>query len=144
MYGLFGFVEKFNIQNYVNSTGIWENYLYGIFGFEEKLNIQNFVNSAGNCVHYICTECLDFTEIEYLELCKFNGKWCTLYVWNVWILDKMKIQNCINSMGNSVHHLYGMSGFLEKLNIQNVVNSAGNCTHYICTECQDLQRNWIS
>ena len=48
--------------------------MYGMTGFEKKLNIQNFVNSGGNCVHYICTECLDFSEIEYLELCKFNGK----------------------------------------------------------------------
>ena len=28
-------------------------------GIVEKLNIQNFVNSAGNCVHFICTACLD-------------------------------------------------------------------------------------
>ena len=33
--------------------------MYGMSGFADKLNIQNFVNSAGNCVHYICTECMD-------------------------------------------------------------------------------------
>ena len=69
-----GFVEKLNIENYVNSTRNCVHYLYEISSYEEKLNIQNFVNLGGNCVHYICTECLDFSEIEYLELCKFNGK----------------------------------------------------------------------
>ena len=29
-------------------------------------------------------------KIEYPELQKFNGKLCTLYVWNVWIRRKIK------------------------------------------------------
>ena len=29
------------------------HYMYGRFGFAEKLNIQNFVNSVRNCVHYM-------------------------------------------------------------------------------------------
>ena len=37
-----------------------------------------------------------------------------------------------------------MSGFAENLNVQNSKNSSGNCVHYICTECLDLQKNWIS
>jgi len=37
-----------------------------------------------------------------------------------------------------------MSSFAEKLNIQNFVNLARNCVYYICTECLDLKRNWIS
>ena len=81
---MYGFVEKLNTQNFVNSAGIvniifvrniWirreihylEIYkfngklctLYGMFGFAEKMNIQNFVNSAGNFEHFICTKCLD-------------------------------------------------------------------------------------
>jgi len=30
-------------------------------------------------------------EIEIPDLCKFNGKLYTLFVWNVWITDKLKI-----------------------------------------------------
>ena len=58
MYEMCGFAAKLNIQNCVNSTGNCVRYLYGMFGFAEKLNIQNFKNSAGNFVHYICTDCL--------------------------------------------------------------------------------------
>ena len=121
-------------------------YKYGSPGFVEKLNIQNCENSTGNCVHYICTERLDLLKnwisrtakiqweivyivyvrngwicqkIEYPELRKFDGKFCTLY-------------------------MYGMSGFAEKLNIQNCENSKANFVHYICTEGLDLQKNWIS
>jgi len=39
MYGMFGFTEKLNIHNHVNSTGNCVHYMYGIFGFAEKLNI---------------------------------------------------------------------------------------------------------
>ena len=59
MYGMSGFTEKLNIQNYVNSVGNCVHYLYGMYGFDEKLNIENFINSTRNCVNYICTECLD-------------------------------------------------------------------------------------
>ena len=59
MYGMFGFVGKLNIPNYVNSSGNCVHYLYEMFGFAEKLKIQNFVTSAGNRVYYICTERLD-------------------------------------------------------------------------------------
>ena len=47
------------------------------------------------------------------ELCRF--------------VEKLNIQNCINSTGNCVHHMYGLSGFAEKLNIQNCVDPMGNC-----------------
>jgi len=40
--------------------------------------------------------------------------------------------------------MYEMSDFVEKLNIQNLVNSMGNCVHYTCTEYLDFQSNWIS
>ena len=121
-------------------------YMYGMSVFVEKLNIHNCKNSKGNCLHYICTEGLDLQKnwssrtakiqqkivdiiyvrkvwickkIEYPELRKFNTKMCTLYI-------------------------YGTSWFVENLTIQNCKYSTGNCVHYICTKCQDLQRNWIS
>ena len=37
MYGLSGFEEKLNIQNYVNSTGNCVHYMYGMLGFVEKI-----------------------------------------------------------------------------------------------------------
>ena len=43
--------------------------------------------------------------------------------------DKLKIQNYVNSMGNYVHYMYGISRFPEKLNIQHSVNSTENCVH---------------
>ena len=52
-------------------------------------------------------------------------------------VEKLNIQNCVNSMVNCVHYLYGSSGFVEKLNIQNSVNSTGNCVHK-CTDGLDL------
>ena len=55
--------------------------------------------------------------------------------------EKLNVQNCGNSAGNSLHYMYGMSGFAEKLNVQNCVNSTENCVHYICTKCLDLQKN---
>ena len=94
-------------------------YMYATSGFAAKLNIQNCENSTGNCVHYTCAEWLDLQKnwisraakirwkilyvihvrnfwicrkIEYLDLQKFNGKLCTLY-------------------------MYGMDGLEEKLNI---------------------------
>ena len=78
--------------------------------------------------------------------------------------EKLTVQNCGNSAGNSVHYMYGMSGFVEKieypelrkfngklytlyiygmvgfvekLNVQNCVNSTENCVHYFCTKCLD-------
>ena len=58
IYGMFGFAEKLNSQNCLNSMGNFVQYMYGLSGFAEKLNIQNFVNSSGNCVHFISMECL--------------------------------------------------------------------------------------
>ena len=55
-------------------------------------------------------------------------------------LEKLNIQNCVNSMGNCVHYMYGWSGLAKKLNIQNSVNSTGNCLHK-CVDGLDLQKN---
>jgi len=157
--------------------------MYGIFGFVEKLNIQNFVNSVRNSVHYIHTEHLDLQrnwitkttwiqreivyiinvqnvciciKIENLELRKFNGKLCTLNVWTIWIcryienpeMQKFDWKLCTLNVRNvrfcgvieypkyrkfsrklSTLYMYGMFGFAEKLNILNNVNSTGNCVH---------------
>ena len=51
--------------------------------------------------------------------------------------DKLHIQNSINSTGNSVHLLYGLSGFayqeMRKLHIKKCVNSKG-IVDIICME----------
>ena len=58
--------------------------------------------------------------------------------------EKLNIQHCGNSTGNSEHYMSGISGFAEKLNIPNSENSKGNCVHYLCTAIPDLQENWKS
>ena len=101
MYGIFGFTEKLNIQNWGNSTGNYVRYMYGMSKFAKKLNIPNFENSTGNCVHYLCTACLDLQK-------------------------KFKVQNSGDSIWNCVQYMYGMFGFAEKLHIQNCDNSTEN------------------
>ena len=44
-------------------------------------------------------------------------------------VEKLNIQNCVNSTGNCVLEIYGLTGFADKLKIQNYVNSNGNCVH---------------
>ena len=56
-------------------------------------------------------------------------------------VEKLNLQNYINSAGNSLHYMYGMSGFVEKLNVLDTENSTGNCVHYLCMACLDLQKN---
>ena len=106
-YDMSRFAEKLNIQNWENWMGNCVHYMHGLSGLAEKLNIPYRLYSMGNCVHYICTECLDLQKncisrttkiqheivyniyvrkvticwkIEYLELRKFIGKLCTLYI----------------------------------------------------------------
>ena len=55
--------------------------------------------------------------------------------------EKLNVQNCGKSTGNSVRYMCGMSKFAKKLNILNSENSMGNCVHYLCTACLDLQEN---
>ena len=51
------------------------------------------------------------------------------------LAEILNIQNCVNSIGNCVHYMYGFSGFKEKLNFvdmlnaQNCVNPTGNWVH---------------
>ena len=40
--------------------------------------------------------------------------------------------------------MYGMVGFAKKLNIQSYENLTENSVRYICMECLDLPKNWIS
>ena len=51
-------------------------------------------------------------------------------------VEKLYIQNCTNSTGNSVYYMYELSGFAEKLNIQNSVIQ--RVIVYII--CLDLQK----
>ena len=37
-------------------------FMYDMSRFAEKLNVQNCINSTENCVHYICTKCLDLQK----------------------------------------------------------------------------------
>ena len=65
MYGMSGFAEKLNIQSCENSTKkLCTLYMYGMFELAKKLDVQCCENSTGNCVHYICTECLDLQRSE--------------------------------------------------------------------------------
>ena len=100
-----GFAEKLIVQNSINSMENSVHYKYGIFGFEEKviaivakiqweieyiirteclnllkIDCPNCRKSTGNCVHYICTECLDLQR-------------------------KLNIQNSKNSRGNCIHYI---------------------------------------
>ena len=56
--------------------------MYGMFAFVEILNVQNCVNWTGNCIQNMY-EMSGFAEIEYPELRKFNGKFCTLYMYGM-------------------------------------------------------------
>ena len=146
--------------------------MYKLARFEEKLNIQSCKNSTENCVRYICTECLDYQKnwmskaakiqrkivyviyvpnvwmskkIECPKLRKLIRKLCTLYVWNVWICRKILYPKLRKFNGKlCTLYMHGTFGFEEKLDIQNYKNSTGNSVNYICTECLDLQKNWIS
>ena len=46
---------------------------------------------------------------------------------NLNLVDMLNVQNCVISMGNCVHYMYGLYGFTENLNIHNCVNSMRNC-----------------
>ena len=145
MYGISRFAEKLNVQNSVNWTGNCIYNLYGMFGFAEKLNIQNYENSTRNCIHFIHTECMDLQRNGISRMRKLKWKLCTLYARNVWISRKIEylLLHIFNGKLCTLY-MYGMSGFAEKLNIQNCENSSENCVNYICTECLDLQKNWMS
>ena len=43
------------------------------------------------------------------------------------VAEKLNILKYKNSTGKYVRYTYGMSGFVDKLKIQNSLNSSGNC-----------------
>ena len=55
------------------------------------------------------------------------------------VAEKSNIQNNVNSTGNCIHFMYGMSGFAENLNIMNYVNSTVYLIHK-GWDCLDLQK----
>jgi len=57
MYGFSGFVEKLNIQNYVNSMGNYVHYTYEMSGFEKNC-ISRTTKIQRAIVYLICTKCL--------------------------------------------------------------------------------------
>ena len=127
-------------------------------GFAEKLIVQICENSTRNCVCYMYGMVGLAKKIAYLDLQKFSGKLCTLYVRNVWLCRKIECPDLRKFDGKlctfSVRtfwicrkiehpklrkfngklctiHTYGTSGFAEKLNVQNSGNSTGNSVRYM-------------
>ena len=121
-------------------------YMYRMSGFAENLNVQNCKNSTANCVHYIFTECLSLQKIWLSRTVKIQLEIVyTIYVRNVSICRKILYPELRKFNGKlCTLYIYGTSLLAENLIIQNYENSTGNCVHYICTNCHDLKRNWIS
>ena len=171
MYGLSGFAEKLNFSNSENSTGNCVHYWCTTCLHLQKYWLTKTAEIQREIVYNICTECLDlqknwtsktaeirqeivyiifvqnvwiFWKINYLELCKFNGKLCTLNVRNVRICREIEHPELrkINKKFCTLY-LHGISGFAEKLNVQTMENKR-EIVYIICTEWLDLQRNWIS
>jgi len=66
---------------------------------------------------------------------KFNGKLCTLDVGLSKFVEKFNIKNNVNSIGNYIHYMHGLSGFAKNqkssdtLNAKNCVNPTRNCVY---------------
>ena len=106
----------------------------------KKSYIQNCVNSTVNCVHYICSKCLDLLKNWISRTMKIQREIVyIIYAHNDWICRKIEYSE-LQKFDEKFYTLYRyeMSGFAEKLNIQNCENSTGNCLHYISTEVLDL------
>ena len=108
-------------------------YIYGTPGFAEKLNIQNCKNSSGYCVHYICTECLDFQTNWIFTVAEIQWKIVyIIHVQNVWIGKKIEcplLRKCNKKL--CMLYIYGMSGLAKKLNAQNCKLNRKLCTLYV-------------
>ena len=109
--------------------------MYGMSGFAEKLNIQICENLTGNYVPYICTEWLDLKKNSIFRAAKIQRKIVyIIYVQNDWICRKIEYPEGQKFNGKlCTLYMYEMFVFAEKLNIQNCENSTGNCVYYICT-----------
>ena len=126
-------IEYLELQKFKGK--LCTSYMHRLTGFAEKLNIQRLKNLTGNCVHYICTEGLDFQKNWISRTAKIQREMVyIIYVRNIWICWKIeypKLQKFNKKLFTL--YMYGRSGFSEKLNIQ-------NCEK----EWLDLQKNWIS
>ena len=146
MFGFAGFAEKLHIQNceirqkivyiiFVQNVWICRKFDYLEL---RKLNGKLCTLHVRNV--WICRiiECPDLRKfdgklctlsvrnfwvckkIEYPKLGKFNGKLCTLHTYGTsGFAEKLNVQNCGYSTGNSVRYMNGMSKFAKKLNIPN-------------------------
>ena len=77
-------------------------------------------------------------KIDFLELCKLNGKLCTLYTFGTsGFVEKLNVQNPINSTENFVHYTYGMFEFEEKL-IAIAAQIQWEIVYIIRTKCLNL------
>ena len=47
----FNLANMMDVQTCANSTGNYVHYMDVLFGFAEKFSIENYVNSTANCVH---------------------------------------------------------------------------------------------
>ena len=137
--------RKLNVQNSKNSTGNCIHYICKEWLDLPKNWMSSTAKIERGILYIICPKCRDlkknwisrtskiqreivyiiyvrpfqiYRKIESPKQRKFSLKLCTIHVQNVWIA--------------------------EKLNIQNYVNSTENCVRYICTKCLDLQKIWLS
>ena len=89
--------------------------MHGMSRLAEKLNIPYCIYSMGNCVHYICTKCLDLQKIWICRTTKIQREIVyTIYVWNVWFYRKIEYPELkkFNEKLFSLY-MYGMSGFAK-------------------------------
>ena len=120
--------------------------MYEMSGLVEKSYIQNCVNSTVNWVQYICTKRLDLLKYWISKTTKIQRVIVyIIYVWNGWICRKFEYQERRKfDWKFCTLYMYGMGGFAKKLNILSCENSKENSVRYICTEFLVLPKNWIS
>ena len=152
MYGLFGFVEKLNIQNCVNSMGNCVHYTYGLSGFTQKqnsvdtLNVQNCINPTRYCEHQMYRLSRFAKNLDIHNCVISTGNWVRyMYIFfgfkiiiiKMNSVDMLKVQNCVDSKLCALD--VRIAGFVENLNTQNCVNST-EIVYIICIDClcQDI------
>ena len=133
--------------------------------FAENLNVQNSENSSWNCIHYVCTECLDLQKnwisraakiqpkivcviyvrnvwiskkIECPKLRKYKSKLCTLHEQNVRMCRKIENPELRKFIGKlCTLYIYGLLWLAKNLDVQSWENSTENCVRYIRTKSLD-------
>ena len=89
------------------------HYTYGMSGFEEKLNIPNSKNSKGNCVHYLCTACLDLQKNWMSKTAEIQWEIVyNIYVRNIWISRKNWISKTPKIQREIVYIIYVRNGWI--------------------------------